>query len=351
MSSKTTVRALTGAELDAWSDLVTASPDGSVYALPAYLDVLCTAAGGSFRVLGLYRGDELVGGLPLYERSSRAGAWAGPRLLLYYHGPVLRRSETRYPSQRTAREVDGLGALADGVAALGLDAVTLKCRHTMQDVRPFLARGWKAVPSYSYEVPIADLEQARARMEQNLRRLVDRCERQGFTMSESEDFDAFYRLHVQTLERRDVGAYLPEVAFQDYFTRLRAAGLCRLFHALEPGGAVAASQLVLTGPHPVSHTVSAAADPAHMASGVSAFLRWKAFEALSEAGGVANDLTDAALNPVTHFKSQLGGTLVLCMVLHSPPSRRWRRHDMLNRARRRVRGLARRLLRPGGEDG
>ena len=35
-------------------------------------------------------------------------------------------------------------------------------------------------------------------------------------------------------------------------------------------------------------------------------------------GYVANDLTDAALNPVAHFKSQLGGDLELCLILEKP---------------------------------
>jgi hypothetical protein len=38
---------------------------------------------------------------------------------------------------------------------------------------------------------------------------------------------------------------------------------------------------------------------------------------LAARGFKGNDLTDAALNPVTHFKSQLGGTLDVTLVLQS----------------------------------
>jgi hypothetical protein len=79
-----------------------------------------------------------------------------------------------------------------------------------------------------------------------------------------------------------------------------------------------ASQLVLLGSHPVCHTVSAGTDSEYMKSGVSAFLRWKSFERLSEMGYKGNDMTDAALNPVTHFKSQFGGDLHLNLVLTKP---------------------------------
>ena len=63
-----------------------------------------------------------------------------------------------------------------------------------------------------------------------------------------------------------------------------------------------------------------ATDEEFQRSGVSAFLRWKSFEALSALGYVAVDLTDAALNPVTHFKSQLGGELEMALLLDAPRS-------------------------------
>ena len=47
----------------------------------------------------------------------------------------------------------------------------------------------------------------------------------------------------------------------------------------------------------------------YLRMGASAFLRWRAVESLAQPGYAANDLTDASLNPVTRFKSQLGGDL------------------------------------------
>ena len=83
--------------------------------------------------------------------------------------------------------------------------------------------------------------------------------------------------------------------------------------------------------------MSAAADPAHHKLGANAFLRWKTFEALAALGYKANDLTDASLNPVTHFKSQLGGELELAWVLQAPQSAMFRLGDSLHRMRRRLR--------------
>jgi hypothetical protein len=319
VSDEVRVVELRPGEYSAWNALVQDSPDGGIYSQPEYLDVLCRVAGGRSRILAAMRGDEMLGGVALYERSSRFGSYVSQRLLLYYNGLVMRRWDTRYPSLQTSRNLAGLAALATHIGSLGHGSVTLHSTPTLVDVRPFLAKGWVARPSYSYIVALTDLAGQWERVEQNLRRLIKRCvDRDGLEFTDDTDFESFYRQHVLTLGRRDVGAYLPESAFREYFDLLHAKGLIRLLQARLPSGQSIASQLVLLGSNGTSHTVSAAGDPTYVKLGAQAFLRWRSFQALAELGFASNDLTDAALNPVTHFKAQLGGKLSLSLVLQSP---------------------------------
>lgn len=342
-------RTLDEADYPRWNELVAAAPAGSIYARPEYLAALCTAAGGSFRILVAHQGDVLLGGIGLYERVDRLGRYVSPRLLLYYNGPVLRPPASKYPSEQTASGLKALTALELALRQLRYDRVVLKPRAPLLDVRPFLAHGWQATPGYTYVVPIADLAQTRARIEQNLRRLMDRCERGGMCFAEDDDFESFFALHAQTMDRVGWRVYLEAAAFRGFYQTLSRQGLARLFFARLPDGQAVASQLVLLG-HPVTHTVTAGADPAHRQSGATAFLRWKAFERLSELGHTANDLTDATLNPVTHFKSQLGGALELWLQVRSPASLRFRVGrgvtSLAASARGAAAGVARRLLRP-----
>ena len=341
MSTPVVVRELTETDYPAWNRHVAESPSGSPYSTPEYLAALCEAAGGSFRILGAWRGDELVAGVPLYERSARAGTWAWPRLLLYYNGPVVRQFDTKYPSQQTSRSVESLTVLVDAMAARGYASVKLNCRSPLADLRPFLSRGWDVRAGYTYVVALNDLPGQWSRVEQNLRRLVERARQAGMVFTRDDDFDGFYALHAATLLRRDVAAYLPRDRFARWYARLRAQDMARLYHARMPDGRIAATQLVLAGAHRVSHTISAAADPALQSSGANPFLRWHAFEALAREGYVANDLTDASLNPVTHFKAQLGGDLTLTLVATSPASRAWRWNTAAERLVRGARGIAR----------
>jgi hypothetical protein len=345
MKPEVTVRTLGESDYEAWNDLVAKAPEGSIYSTPEYLAALCEATGGRFRIVAAQKGDEIVGGVALYEESGRWGTVVSPRLLLYYNGPVLRSYETKYPSQRTSRHLEALEALADALGTEPYARLRLKSRAALTDLRVLQQRGWHAWPTYTYVVPLDDLKAQRERVEQNLRRLIDRCGRQGIGFTDDDDFESFFAMHLQLHERKGAPLYLPKPVFEQWFRRLKAAGLARLFQARLPDGRSIAAQITLLGPHPVAHTVCAGADFEYLNLGASAYLRWRSFEALAELGYRGNDLTDASLNPVTHFKSQLGGELQVAFEIQRDDAATLRAAEIAKRTLRRARGLAGRVAR------
>ncbi len=316
-------------EYGAWDELAAHAPEGSPYHATGYLDVLCRCAGGNFRLLGVHDGDELVGGVPLYERSALTGTYVRPRFLLYYNGLVLRDYDTRYPSRITSRHLGMMEALERGLRERGYAGLELRCRSPRVDVRPFLEGGWRVQPGYTYVVPLTDPDALWDRIDNNLRRLVPRAEERGIRFTEDDDFESFHRLHRRVAEEKGAPIYLDSDRYGRYFRELRDRGLLHLYHARLPGGESVSAALVLASEHPVTHTVSAAADPDHYDTGASPFLRWRIFRALSESGYEGNDLTDATLNSVSRFKRQLGAELELNLVLYGGERR-------LHRLERRV---------------
>ena len=281
----------------------------------------------------------MVGGIAIWERNTAWGTYLAGRYLLYYNGFFVKPHASKYPSERTSKQLEALAALEEALRASRYGRVLIRSR-SMSDVRVFTAQGWRVQPSYTYVVPLIDLKDLWGRVEQNLRRLVNRCSREELVFTDDDDFESYYDLHLKTAARKSAGIYLPQAEYKRYFNRLRNQNFCRLFHARLPSGQVISSQLVLTGGHPVSHTVSAATDADHLRSGVTAFLRWKAFERLAELGCEANDLTDAELNPVTHFKSQLGGELQMNLVLSRPDRLGFVAEKSLSRAKSTLAQLA-----------
>lgn len=351
MMSDFSVRSLTEDDYGTWCRFVAEAPSGSIYAHPSYLATLSAATDGAFEIIGAFKGNELVGGQPLFVQQSRLGSIVSSRLLLYYHGPVIREYGTKMPSERTSKQLAVLQALEQHLRTLSCIHLHLQVRHPIFDLRPFLSAGWQVRPSYSYLVNIADIRTAWGRVDQNLRRLIGRAERSGVVFTDDDDFDSFYRLHLDTHRRKGAPVYLDRDAFHTLFRRLKALDFCRLFHARLPDGTSIAGQLVLTGPHAVSHTVCAAADAAHLSIGATPFLRWKSFEALSALGYAANDLTDAALNNVTRFKSQLGGDLVTNWAVTRPVTVRYRLSLGISRSAGIGRGVLRRAARLLGRNG
>jgi hypothetical protein len=317
-------RILEEAEYEAWDRFVTACPTGSVYSCTKYLDVLARMTECRFRVMALIANGQYVGGVALFERPTRWGRILEPRLLMQYNGLVLAHAESKYPSQRASNTIKITDEVAAFIESQKYAKTLLKCRWPFVDVRAFTQRGWLATPSYTYIVPLSDLERQWDLVDRNLKRLIRRCERDGLAVTVDDDFESFFRMHEETHQRKGAPIYLSKIKFADYFKELHANGLARLYHARLPDGASIASQLVLAGDHPVCETVSACADGRHLKTGSNAFLRWKAFKHLAADGYTHNDLTVASLNSVTRFKSQFGGDLRLCFVLSYPSSRRYR---------------------------
>jgi len=305
-------------EYDQWDDFVSRSSYGSIYSTSKYLEILCSVTGGVFKILVAKQGDKIVGGIGLYIKQSQQGEFVAPRLLLYYNGIVLQDFDTAYHSKLISRQIATLAALEGTLSRERFKSVHFRNRHSFYDARVFLSHKWIARLNYTYTVYIDDIDKLWSRVDPNLRRLINRCEKQGYTLVKDEDFDTFYDLHLKTHERKGAPLYLSYKDYKIFYERLKSQDLCSLYHARNAEGRSVSSQLVLLGSHPVTHTVCAATDEAFLNSGVSAFLRWKVFADLSKQGYQANDLTDAALNPVTRFKSQLGGELQLCIDLVKP---------------------------------
>ena len=348
-----TTRFLDPDEYPRWAGLVASSPDGSAYSLPEYLDALCTATNATFRVLVAEHDGHIAGGIALYERYGRAGRIIAQRPLLYYNGIVLMRHDAPHPSQGAEWRLHVLSALEHALSRLPHARVKFKCRGTLHDLRVFEAPVWSIVPTWTYEVDISDLGQAWDRVDKNQRRLIRHCSELGFRLSEDDDFDSFYELYATTHERKGAPVCLPRQPFRRFVETLHRRNLGKIYHARMPDGTVSASQLVLTGPHPVAHVVCAGSDAATQKLGASPFLRWKVFENLHAAGYQGNDLTDAAVNPVTRFKSQLGGELRLCLQVQRRdrwPMRMQETAKVLksNLARRLASGVKRALHRTAG---
>ncbi|BAQ65679.1 GNAT family N-acetyltransferase [Geminocystis sp. NIES-3709] len=321
MSRELTTRFLSENEYKKWAKFVLESPTGSIYSLPEYLEILCQITGDSFRILGVFQGIELVGGIALYETWSAFSlvAVASPRSLLSFHSPVLKHYSSNYPSKIRARYVAILESLINKLLELPYVYLNLSISHLINDMRPFLKVGWQVYPHYTYIINLKDTNKVWLNIEQNLRRLVDRAVKNGLNFSDDDDFDSFYKLHSETYQRKGLQLYLSENQYRKYYELLREKNLCRLHQVRLNNGQSIGAFLILNDNKSRSYTIFAGSDHNYLNLGSATFLRWKSFEHLGKLGYETNDLMGSSLNKVGHFKNQLGGELVTNWIVIKPP--------------------------------
>ena len=324
MASQILTRYLDSSEYEQWDRFVDSTQLGSIYNQSFFLDALCKSFGTSFRILGAFKGDELVGGMGIHFKPSKHGDMVHIRPLLYYNGFVVSDFESKYPSITLSRQTEVVNAILNELESGKYASAEIASTSSFHDLRPFTVRDWRVWPRYTYLVPIADLKKQWEYAEQNIRRLISRCERDGMRLELSDDAEAFHVMNTNTYERKGVDPYASRQAFAHLYQTLKDRGVCQIYFAVTPEGQRAAGQIVLFTRHPVTHTWMAGSDPAFLQSGASAFLRWKTFEDLSQRGYQYNDLTDAMIPPVAKFKSQFGGRLEATFVLYKEFSSRLR---------------------------
>ncbi|MDA1178126.1 MAG: GNAT family N-acetyltransferase [Planctomycetota bacterium] len=320
MAAALQVRDVLPVEYGDWCRVLAASEEGSPYQLPEYLHALAEATNGKCRLIGAFRDDDLVGGMGLYlQPATLGGIQATSRLLLYYNGPFMQPCLSQHPHKQEKHRRDFHRALEAHVRHCGYRRVRFKTRAPHIDYRTFLQQGWQAKPVYSYVIDLQDLPRLWEKIDNNLRRLVRRCERENMIFSDEGSFDAFLDMHEETSRRKEAPLYLPRERFRKFITTLRDQKCVTLFQVSAANGVPVATQLVLHGDHPVAHTLSAGSSQTDLQSGCNALLRWRVCQWLANRGYRSLDLTDAHNTTVARFKSQLGAEVQLGLQLELPP--------------------------------
>ena len=144
--------------LDEWEEALPA--DGfEVFHLPEVLRVLDDHATGDLRLFGGYRGEQLVGLLPVFVRHvwfAKAVVSPPPGMYVHRLGPLLMPSS---PKRRKQEKLNRTFTSAVLEALNADDPFTLVGIHSANeyaDPRPYLWEGFEVEPRFAYRIPLAD---------------------------------------------------------------------------------------------------------------------------------------------------------------------------------------------------
>lgn len=301
-----------------WRRLVSSADAATPVHDPTISRVAALTSGCRYCTLGAWRDGQLVGGVAVVV-DGHGDVW--PRSLAPYNGPLVVPMAEANPTTRYRHGSMIAGALLDELA-LRHRMVTVRMRPRAFDVRRIIESGWSLTSSFTYMVPISDLDRAWRSIDDNRRRLIRRAEREGCAVHETSGFSATVatevnRLHLMMRDgyrtTTDLDADSWRVALHDLFD----ADLARLFLVSDADGEVVAFVLC-TNTRPVSTLLATGADPTRLDSGAGALLRWRMFCELSASGVEQVDLNGARLGPEGRFKASFGGELLDRWELSSP---------------------------------
>jgi hypothetical protein len=203
----------------AYDELVSRSPQGSVFASSWWLDAV---APGTWRAHALERGGEVVAAWPTVVRAGRFGNVHVAPPLTPYLGPLLTPGEGAH---RRSREIDQVEALLELLGSFAhLEA---SCSPAFDYWTPLHWQGFRQTSHYTWRLSdLRDRDAVFAGVRENVRREVRKARKRGLTVAEGSLAD-YLRVHDDTAVRQG----------RERVARVNEAVLARIDAAAGPRGA------------------------------------------------------------------------------------------------------------------
>ena len=290
-----------------WDAFVRTSPEGTVFAMSAWLEAAAAALGGTPIFLGCYRGGDPIGGCGSLRVQKMGVKKAATPALTPYGGLLFAPPSASRAAQEEGKRTAVAGQL---IERLERDFHYVLMRHPpmLQDVRPFGWAGWSVEVRYTYVVSMQDMEGAWRNCEHSIRKQINKAEKRGIRVAVSEDIGSFLGLQDRSFARQKIAPPIARDRMQAFYEYLRTRDLCRLYVAEDPSGRPLSARIVVPGFDTVYDWV-AGADPDYYSTGATPLLVWTIMKEMSKTHSYF-DFSGANLPSVAKFKRGFGGKLV-----------------------------------------
>ncbi len=144
-----------------WDEFIEETKQGSIFHTTKW----CSLFPDKYRVYGVKKGSELVGGIIGFEQVGKY--ISGGYTLTPYQGIVVKSNGLKYVSEMSLHTEIGL-LLAEFLSRT-YESVSIVNHWTFPDIRPFLWHGWRPILKYTYVVDISDMEMAEISLEKDTR--------------------------------------------------------------------------------------------------------------------------------------------------------------------------------------
>lgn len=294
-------RVLSSSDLPRWMELLDRSPHSSVFARTWWTETVTMGLG---RILGVFKEDLLVAGVPISEERF---LWDRRLVIPPFTaawGPVL-RARTAKPTNADAEEMKILRILA--VTLRQWPEVFLRFPVGLDNWLPFYWEGFKQTTRYTYRLnDLSDLNRTWKNTRENIRSDIRKAQRMRVRIDEAASVDAIMPLISDTLRRNGVRF---DAARERLVRSLDGRGASekawRAFYACDPDGRFLAGA-VLVWDSRCAYYILGGGDATLRRNGATSLLLWEMIRFASEVTN-AFDFEGSMVEPIEHFFRGFGG--------------------------------------------
>lgn len=293
-------------EHEYWDALLIASSTASIFNETKWLETVAEVMGCDIRVLGVFRNEELLGGVPLNISKRFALPVAVGIPLTPVNSCIIKPSETPFPSKATNHLLEVTDVIG-GFLQRNYDYAVITNYPFIIDIRAFNWLGWRTQVFYTYHINLQHTDFSL--LPKKRRYLIRDAKKSGIKIERFHDFSIAYKLLTKTFLKK--GAIIP-------LTMEQLSRICLLwgnnivyFIARAPDGEAIASYIWLTDNHrKMVHALFAGFDYEYHDTNAPSLIVWQAIEYFKETGYQVMDMVGAENRTISRFKAEFDGTLV-----------------------------------------
>jgi hypothetical protein len=277
------VREIRSDEYRVWDELVTNSPQGTVFHLSDWAITCASLSHKRPLLLGYYEDGYLTGGCLLYATAKSSFiSFADSRALMTpYGGYLLPESASTKVRERESQNRSIVLAISDEISKQGFASVSIVSAPAFQDIRPLIWDGWTSSTYYTYVLPL--VEDISSHISKKTRNTIRKGLKNDVQVSKCYDPEIYWDLTISTYEKQDREPPFTKMFLMGMFDMIMGNNLGEMWIAKMPTGEAAAAEFVTWDNH-MAHRWSAASNFAHRDTGATSLLLFEIFLDLQERG-------------------------------------------------------------------